>query len=211
MNDHFDLEAVTWDMDPARVERAQNIADQLRAVIPDTEGKTAMEIGCGTGLMSFCLQDHFSKIALVDSSQGMIKVLEEKINNQRIDHFKTFHLDFLELPDDVPRVDAIYSLLTLHHIRDYRKALKASKGRLLPGGYLCIADLEKEDGSFHAHIPGYDLHNGFERDHICNILQDLALDIVHNEICYVIDSDKSGQLKSFPLFLIIGKMRLTDR
>lgn len=205
MNDHFDLEAVTWDLDPARVERAKNIAQQLITAILDSKGKTAMEVGCGTGLMSFCLEDHFKQIALVDSSKGMIDVLNEKIAKQEIAHFKTYHLDFLKLPEEVPAVDVIYSLLTLHHIRDYKKALEASKDRLLDGGYLCIADLEQEDGSFHAHIPGYDLHNGFERNHIRQVMTDLNLEVIHNEICYVIESDKSGELREFPLFMIIGK------
>ncbi len=205
MNNHFDLEAVTWDLDPSRVKRAQSIARQLIQAIPDSKGMTAIEVGCGTGLMSFCLEDHFSKIALVDSSEGMINVLNEKIAKQEIEHFNTYHLDFLELPEEVPAVDVIYSLLTLHHIRDYRKALESSKDRLLAGGYLCVADLEKEDGSFHAHIPGYDLHNGFERDEIQQVMTDLGLKVIHNEICYVIESDKSGELRKFPLFMIIGK------
>ena len=207
MQNHFDLEAVTWDLDPSRVQRAEDIAHQLKAVIPDTSGKAAMELGCGTGLMSFYLQDHFNQVYLVDSSEGMIEVLVRKIEDQNMQHFHPVHADMFDAAERLPKVDAIYSLLTLHHIRDYKRAIRVSVDHLKPSGYLCVADLEKEDGSFHAHIPGYDLHNGFERHHIAEVMKDHGLKIIHNEICYIIESDKSGEMRQYPLFMIVGRLR----
>lgn len=208
MNDHFDTEAYTWDQDPTRLERARQVANHMIDAIPETAGKTGLEFGCGTGLMSFCLKDHLSHVALVDSSEGMIDVLNKKISQQKIDHFKTFHIDFLELPEEVPPVDVIYSLLTLHHIRDFHKALQVSYDRLLPGGYLVVADLEEEDGSFHAHLPDYDLHNGFDPELIGELMEGIGLEVVHNEPCFTIFSDKSGEEKAYPLFMAIGKKNI---
>ena len=41
------------------------------------------------------------------------------------------------------------------------RVLSAFAGMLVPGGYLGIADLEREDGSFHG--ADFDGHHGFER------------------------------------------------
>ena len=49
------------------------------------------------------------------------------------------------------RFDLVYTLMTLHHIPDTAKILGSFQALLQPGGVLCIADLDKEDGSFHSH------------------------------------------------------------
>ena len=75
---NFDDVAREWDNEK-RIERAKVIANKIKTTISVTESKMAMEFGCGTGLISFNLSDVFKNITLIDNSEGMINVVNEKI------------------------------------------------------------------------------------------------------------------------------------
>ena len=49
---------------------------------------TAMEFGAGTGLLSFILKDHLKEITLIDNSEGMVKVLNEKVLTTKAGNMK---------------------------------------------------------------------------------------------------------------------------
>ena len=51
--------------------------------------------------------------------------------------------------------------MTLHHIPDTAGILERFRTALATPGFLCIADLDAEDGSFHG--AGFDGHLGFDR------------------------------------------------
>jgi len=49
----FDEKAATWDDNPEHAHRARAIAEEIDKEIPFDSTFTAMEYGCGTGLLSF--------------------------------------------------------------------------------------------------------------------------------------------------------------
>ena len=104
----FDESAKTWDTDK-RIARAKVIAQEIGNLIDKDKKLTAMEFGCGTGLVSFNLYDKFEKITLIDASKGMIDVVNSKIQEQRINSMEALHLDITEksLPDK--KFDVIYN------------------------------------------------------------------------------------------------------
>ena len=75
----FDQKAPQWDAKPVRIERAQAVAAGIRAALPLSTSMTALEYGCGTGLVSFALQPYLGHVTLADSASGMLAVLREKI------------------------------------------------------------------------------------------------------------------------------------
>jgi len=50
---NFDKKAKTWDEDPQIVLRAQKVATHIRKGVPLNSDMSALEYGCGTGLLSF--------------------------------------------------------------------------------------------------------------------------------------------------------------
>ncbi len=85
-----------------------------------------MEYGCGTGLLSFCLQPYLNHIMLGDNSQGMLDVVTGKIKQAGMENSMVpmmMDLTKGELP--TVKFDIIYSLLVLHHIFDTDKILNA--------------------------------------------------------------------------------------
>lgn len=80
---NFDEKSVTWDNEK-RMNRAKIVAEEISKAVSITKANTAMEFGCGTGQVSFNLQDKFKKIVLVDTSKGMIEILNSKIQENGI-------------------------------------------------------------------------------------------------------------------------------
>jgi ubiquinone/menaquinone biosynthesis C-methylase UbiE len=204
---YFDERAKDWDSDPTKVERARVVAEAIRAAVPLSSNMTAFEYGCGTGLLSFALQPDFDSITLADTSQGMLDVLSEKIKAAGVKNMHPVRLDLSSDPLPDSRYGIIYSLMTLHHVPDTEKVLSRFFTLLDAGGYLCIADLEKEDGSFHG-ADVTDVHKGFDRAALKHQLEaagfrDVKLSRVH-EVMRKVD----GVEKAFPLFLMIARKAL---
>jgi len=162
---NFDERAKDWDADSMKVERACAVAEAIREALPLRPGMTALEVGCGTGLLSFALQADFASITLADTSQGMLDVLSEKIKAASAINMHPVRLDLAADPLPVQHFDVLYSLMTLHHIPDTDGILQRFLAVLEPGGWLALADLEKEDGSFHG-PKMTDVHLGFEREQL---------------------------------------------
>ncbi|ETI97577.1 MAG: Methyltransferase type 12, partial [Leuconostoc sp. DORA_2] len=142
----FDIQSITWD-DERRKNRAKLIAQEISKSIHIEKQYTALEFGCGTGLISFCLNDKFEMITLVDTSKGMVDVLNSKINEFEIDNMKAYQIDINEsniLPEN--SYDVIYTSMALHHIIDTETTIKNLYKLLKSDGYLCIIDLDEEDG-----------------------------------------------------------------
>jgi SAM-dependent methyltransferase len=199
----FDARAMDWDNIPGRAERANAVADAIRAQVPLSRTMSALEYGCGTGLLSFALQAELGPIMLADSSIGMLEVLRGKIARAGIPNMIPLRLDLAVDPPPVGRFDLIYTLMTLHHIPDTAKILGCFDSLLQPGGVLCIADLDKEDGSFHSADSGFDGHYGFERAELGLDLERAGFTLIRFITCYsVIKGDQS-----YPLFLAVAEKK----
>jgi ubiquinone/menaquinone biosynthesis C-methylase UbiE len=202
---HFDDEAKDWDNDPKKTERAVIFAKEIIDFIKPDKTLDALEFGCGTGLLSFQLKDYFKTITLADNSEGMIKVLVDKIVKEGVDNFKPLHIESLESDLKINEYDVIYTLMTLHHIPDVNNIVNVFNSILKRGGYLCIADLVKEDGSFHSDHDTFDGHNGFDRNELKDILSNNDFNVEYYNICFEIVKEFDAKIKKYPLFLMICK------
>jgi ubiquinone/menaquinone biosynthesis C-methylase UbiE len=200
----FDERAKEWDSDPDKVKRACVVAEAIRAAVPLKQDMTALEYGCGTGLLSFALQDQFKSITLADTSQGMLDVLAEKISAAGVNNMLPLRLDLATEPPPASRYDIIYSLMTLHHVEDVDTVLKKFFVLLGKSGFLCISDLDAEDGSFHGqHVTG--VHHGFERSGLRQRVESAGFRDVRFSDAYSVQREVDGVGKSFPLFLMIAQ------
>lgn len=198
---HFDKKAKNWDNNPEKTERAKIFANEIIDCIQPSKQLKALEFGCGTGLLSFQLKNYFEEITLVDTSEGMIQVLKEKIKQLKIKNFKPLLIDVLEDSKSISKIDVIYSLMTMHHIKNIDKAARIFHSLLNKNGYLCIADLIEEDGTFHSESQNFIGHNGFNKIDLTRILHQNKFEVTHYTICYEIEKND----KKYPLFLLIAK------
>jgi ubiquinone/menaquinone biosynthesis C-methylase UbiE len=200
----FDNYAKTWDTDK-RIDRARVIANEISDSIGINENYSAMEFGCGTGLVSFNLYEKFKSIALIDSSKGMISILNSKIEECQVTNMIPYHLDITSKSSVDMKFDVIYTSMVLHHIQDTKAIIKRLHELLNKDGYLCIVDLDEEDGSFHKNYPEFDGHNGFNQDDLKNTLINCGFkDIEANTFYYDEKIIESKEVK-YSLFLMKGR------
>lgn len=201
---NFDERAKDWDSDPQKVERARMVAEAIRKAVPLSTDMNALEYGCGTGLLSFALQEDLGQITLADTSQGMLDVLGEKIATSGVKNMHPVRLDLETDPLPAEKYRITYSLMTLHHIHDAKGILNRFHDLLEPKGYLLVADLDKEDGSFHTDGTT-DVHQGFKRSELQKWIESAGFGDVRFSTVYGIKKEIDGREKMFPVFLMMAQ------
>lgn len=203
MSTDFDARARTWDEDPAKHERARRVADAIAADVPDLSTRSVLDYGCGTGLLGFALRPLVAQVTFADASREMLAVVEEKIAKCGAGGAATLLLDLAKEPPPSKRYDLLCTLMTLHHVPDVDRMLRAFHTVLAPGGLLCISDLDAEDGSFHG--PGFDGHRGFLRGDLAARLDRAGFGPTpFSTPCEVVKVTEAGPVR-FPLFLAIAR------
>jgi len=202
MND-FDQRAPTYDDNPMRSERARAVAEGIRAGVALHPGMTALEYGCGTGLLSFALQPYLGHITLADSSSGMLGVVAEKIAASGSPNLTPLQLDLARDPLPPMRVELIYTLLALHHILETGLVLERFYALLESPGILCVADLDSEDGHFHG--PGFIGHTGFERGDFAAMVEKAGFRNPRFTTVYRSPRVVEGVTRYYPVFLMIAE------
>jgi SAM-dependent methyltransferase len=206
INMEFDSKAKTWDKDPVKIDRAKTFAEKIIVSLPDNHDGLAMEFGCGTGQVSLFLSGQFKTIYMVDSSAGMIDVLRENINEKGIKNLIPVYKDVLKDGIELPQLDVIYSLMTLHHIEELDRIFEIFGKTLKPGGLLFIGDLEREDGSFHDHSPNFKGHHGFEKESLKLKLQERGFrETDYRRFFKLTKKFEDGSSKEFPLFFMVAQ------
>jgi predicted TPR repeat methyltransferase len=203
MTQEFDAKAAQWDEQHYRVERAERIAEKILEVVPVSDSMKALEFGCGTGLLGFKLIPHLGELTFADTSMGMLEQVNAKIAEQHISNARSLHLETHQIEGTY---DLIVSLMVLHHLQEVETEITNLVDKLQAGGYICLCDLDKEDGSFHQHevVP----HNGFEREYIEEILLRNHVAVVSVSTGYVNRKEVAGKMMEYPVFVMIGKKRV---
>jgi ubiquinone/menaquinone biosynthesis C-methylase UbiE len=201
----FDSSAKKWDENPIHAKRSAAIAKAISAKSRFKKGAKALEYGCGTGILSFLLREELGEIVLADCSQGMIDVLAEKIGRAGAADMKALLLDLMKSPAPRGRFGVVYTQMALHHIRDTLGILRKFHEILEEGAPLFVADLDKEDGSFHAAHPDFDGHNGFDRDALGELAREAGFREIEFETVYQLEKEVDGATRSYPVFLMSAK------
>jgi len=201
----FDIKAAAWDKNPMHWDRSEAIANEIKKLIPLNRDMTALEYGAGTGITSFLLKDHLKKITLMDNSTEMVKMMTAKIEATKVENMLALNFDLEHYDYAGGSFDLIFTQMVLHHVNDIDSIIKKFSSLLNPGGYLAIADLYEEDGSFHGE--GFTGHRGFDIGKLSEILNKNRLKKVTHKTCFTIDKKVSEtETKKFDVFLLIGKI-----
>lgn len=197
---NFDNVARTWDENPVHLERSQAIARKMEEFIPLSTNMNALELGAGTGILSFLLSDRLGHITMMDSSSKMVKVTEEKIQNRQISNLSAIYFD-LEKETPEGSFDLIFNQMVLHHIENIDSIFSKFYNLLQKGGFLAIADLYSEDGSFHGE--GFNGHLGFDPVQLSEKLNKAGFSNISYEQCFEVKRKISEEeTRSFPVFLL---------
>jgi 2-polyprenyl-3-methyl-5-hydroxy-6-metoxy-1,4-benzoquinol methylase len=201
----FDKVAATWEIEPKRVKLAADVARAMFEELKPARSMDAMDFGCGTGLLTLALQPAVRSITGVDASRGMLDLLAAKARERRVDNVATLLVDG-ESGDLQPgRYHLIVSSMALHHVRETGLLFRRLFAALVPSGSLGIADLDPDDGEFHADSTGV-FHNGFERETLRRQLAEAGFDAIRARTAAAISKPaRGGKERTFSIFLITAK------
>lgn len=198
----FDAAAADWEEQPQRVALARKVAEAIRQAIPLAKTMRVLEYGCGTGLVSRTLSPQVKTIMAVDTSPRMLEVLRQKAGEEKIGNIETRAHDLTRKPLPDNDFDLVISSMTLHHIPDFEALLHRFLALLKPEGYLAVADLVTEDGSFHEDGSGV-AHHGIDPEAVRAILKKYGgREIGVQEIHVIEKPQKDGAtVRKYPVFL----------
>lgn len=195
MADLFNEKAKDWDVNEMVLQLSSAIGSAILKNIEFNEHMQVMDLGAGTGLISTHIAPRVKSIVAVDTSQAMLDKLVNKPD--LAGKVKTVCQDITEKPLDT-EFDVIMSAMAMHHVKDTDLLLQRFYEHLKPGAKLAVADLDKEDGSFHpADIEGV-FHHGFDRSELKNSLQKQGFQDIQFITAHTID--REGQ--HYPVFLV---------
>lgn len=200
----FDIKASVWDQNPMHVERSTSIGGEMIRRIPLNKTMRALEFGAGTGITSFLLKDHLKEIIMMDSSAEMVRVMNKKILSSEASNLRAIHLDLVHDQYYEGTFDLIFAQMSLHHVDDIEQIIEKFSGLINPGGYIAVADLYPEDGSFHG--AGFSGHKGFGIDELSSILAGKGFTDIKAETCFTIHKKYSEEKeKNFDIFLLTAR------
>ena len=196
---HFDKEASTWNDSPVRRQLTIAISDGIKRVCRLLPDMRVLEYGCGTAALGFLLAGSVSEVVAADASSGMIDQVRRKLTDNPKARLTPLLLDLTQPADLSQRFDLIVTAMTMHHIADTAPTLSRLVGMLVENGWLAIADLCLEDGTFHA--PRLVPHNGFEPDGLVTVVRNLGMVDCQWQIVHRIE--KNG--RPFDVFLLTAR------
>jgi 2-polyprenyl-3-methyl-5-hydroxy-6-metoxy-1,4-benzoquinol methylase len=199
--DRFNEIATDWDTDPQRAATTQAVANAIREAVPLTKRERALEFGCGTGMITLALANAVARVVAMDSSSEMLAALKRKMARLKIDNVEALEGALPDTPSS-GHFDLILSSMTLHHIADTQVLLDELFGLLRPGGWLALADLDREDGSFHGDQSGI-AHHGFDRDELADWLSTSGFVNCRFSTAHTMEKEiEDATTRQFTIFLV---------
>lgn len=200
----FDVKAREWDMNPMHRDRSVAVVEAMLRQIPLNPSMRALEYGAGTGIASFLLNDRLREIILMDNSEGMIKILGEKIEKAGVNNMQFLNFDLEHNEFGGGAFDLIFTQMVLHHINDTESIIGRFSRLLNPGGYLAVADIFEEDGSFHGE--GFTGHRGFDPERLASVMRNNNITGTEYKTVFTIARNVSEtETRNFDVFLITGR------
>lgn len=199
----FNQQAQHWDTS-SRIKRANIIADEIKQNIKLEKTWTALEFGAGTGLISFNLADDLDKITMIDTSQTMIEISNQKILDKGIKNIRAFNIGIETIIENGDQFNLIYASMALHHIVDTNDIIAKFKKALLYNGVLCIVDLDLVSPKFHRDDPTFNGHHGFNQANLKEILNSNGFNFCSSHTFYNSKKLIDDQEIEYSMFIMLA-------
>lgn len=176
--DKFEMIADIYDTSE-RIQIAKVASDAIRKHLTDAKGKTAIDFGCGTGLVGMDLLRDFNSMLFLDTSQKMLNQIEKKIAANNIQNAATLCFDFERDSLSDLKADYIFMVQVLLHIKDVEPVLSRLYEVLNQGGHLLIIDFDKNEK-----VASDMVHNGFDQKELAETMAPLGYINIQSETFY---------------------------
>lgn len=196
MKDYFTEKSKIYENEAARTNNVKNIGEAiLERLTYDKMATHVMDFGSGTGLLTEQIAPFVRKMTTIDVSPSMNKQLHAK-KEQLACELNMLELDLVSNELD-ETFDGIISSMTIHHVEDVQALFHKFYRLLNSGGTIALADLDKEDGTFHTEDMGV-FHFGFDQEEFAMWAQKAGFEDVNIEIVSVAKKPYGD----YPIFLL---------
>lgn len=199
--DHFKDKASSWDKNNKRVLGAKKISDLIVKNINLSKDMHIMDFGAGTGLLSYCVSDYVNKITAIDNSPAMLQEFASKEDSFNC-QIQLLEVD-LTTSTITETFNGVISSMTIHHIEDIKALFLKFYNMLDNNGFIAIADLDTEDGTFHSDNTGV-FHFGFSRDNLVDIAKSVGFTNINIETANTINKPHN----TFTVFLLTATKKV---
>jgi len=166
------------------VKNAKAISNLIVKNIRLDTSMSIMDFGAGTGLLSFFISPYIAKVIAVDNSPSMLEEFEKK-SSEFASETESMQID-LSTETIHRKFDGIISSMTIHHLQDTYALFLKFYLMLEDDGFIAIADLDREDGTFHSDNTGV-FHYGFDRESLEAIATKVGFKKIHFELASTIE------------------------
>ncbi|MET4083801.1 cyclopropane fatty-acyl-phospholipid synthase-like methyltransferase [Pedobacter sp. UYP30] len=196
--DFFVAKANGFDGQKSTTQNVAQIAQTILKNVSFSKVMHIMDFGSGTGLLLLQVAPYVGEITAIDISASMTEVLKSKKDS--IDcKLNILEMDLTTETLDT-KFDAIISSMTIHHIARVQELFYKFYALLIDGGTIAIADLDKEDGTFHSEDTGI-FHLGFDRNEFLNMAKNAGFRNLEIQTASVVEKPTGN----YPVFLLTGK------
>ncbi len=202
----FDRVARDWDE-----MREGYYSDEVRvgalAAAGVERGKTAADVGAGTGFISQGLIQEGLRVIAVDQSEAILNEMKRKFGDIDAIDYRVGNAQDLPIPDQA--VDYTFANMCLHHVESPPDAIREMARILRPGGRLVITDADEHDFEF-LREEHHDRWLGFKRSDIRDWflaadLSDVCVDGVGT--CCEVQSTCCDDFARIGIFVASGEKR----
>jgi len=197
MTDLFKDKAQDWDVNDRVKALSIGIGSAILSNVTLDESMQVMDFGAGTGLITAQVAPKVEKVTAVDVSLSMLEKLAAKFELKDKVDIKCQNI--LEQPME-KQFDLIVSAMAMHHVEDTDQLIETFAKHLKPGAKVALADLDKEDGSFHPEDIQGVYHSGFDRYDFRNKLEKHGF----KDVRFVTAHTVSKEDKQYPIFLALA-------
>ena len=196
--DYFQHKAKSYEQKSQRVVNVNNIANTILKKIKFDKAMQLMDFGSGTGLLLERIAPSVDKITAIDISKSMN---EQLLNKKDVLECELEIIEMNLATSNLDRkFDGIISSMTMHHVDDIASMFRKFHSMLNEGGFIAIADLDTEDGSFHSEDTGV-FHFGFDRKEVTEIVTNAGFNNVEITTASTINKSQ-GEYTVFSLTAI---------
>jgi len=195
MADLFEEKAQDWDTNDIPRQLSAAIGPAMLERVAFEPNMEVMDFGAGTGLITGQVASKVGEITAVDISEAMLEKLAAKPELK--DKVRTICQDITRTPLH-EKYDVIVSAMAMHHVKDTDQLIHTLAAHLKSHGRVALADLDKEDGSFHPEGTEGVYHSGFDREAMKSILEKNGFDSIEFATAHTVNKEEN----SYPIFLV---------
>jgi ubiquinone/menaquinone biosynthesis C-methylase UbiE len=200
----FDQIASQWDEMRTRF-FSKNVREKALAAAGVQRGRTAADLGAGSGFITEGLLREGLRVIAVDQSDEMLKEMKRKLAGWGELECRAGEAE--NLPLDDAGVDYVFANMFLHHVERPGRAIGEMARILKPGGRLVITDADEHNYEF-LRTEHHDRWLGFKREDIRRWFEEAGFKKVSvnslEETCCV-DSECGSEPAKIGIFIAFGE------